>query len=88
MFNTMELFLFLRIEVPMAYAPAGESCLAANVVQGLLDHLEFILSGLIVGFFHFYLTFEACPGLHKFPIRSLLFLKLGAQVSHPVIDVA
>ena len=69
----------------MADAPACESCLAAYVVQGLLDHLEFILGGLMVGIRRFYLAFEACPGLHEFPIRSLLLLKLDVQVRHSVV---
>lgn len=84
MFNLGELFLILRVEVPMADAPACESCLVTYVVQGLLDHLEFILGGLMVGIRRFYLAFEAYPGLHEFPIRSLLLLKLDAQVSHSI----
>lgn len=85
MFNLGEFFLILRVEVPMADAPACESCLATYIVQGLLDHIEFILGGLMVGIHRFYLAFEACPGLHELPIRSLLLLKPDAQVSHSVV---
>ena len=89
MLNHKELFLILtlRFEAPLADAPTGASCLATYIMQGFLDHIGFILGGLMVGLRYFHLAFEACPGLYETLIHSPLLPKLDAQVSHPAVGV-